>query len=128
MNYPADLKYSKSHEWIKLLDDTTALVGISDYAQAKLGNLVFITLPAVGDKTEVEVPFCDVESIKAVSDVYCPCAGVVAEVNEKLPDTPELLNDDPYGAWIAKIGHISAFTELLDADAYEAFTLSCEEE
>lgn len=122
MNFPAELKYSKSHEWVKMLDDTTALVGISDFAQEELGDLVFINLPQVGDTVTKEEAMCDVESVKAVSDVMSPVTGVVAEVNEELMDAPEKLNDDPYGAWIAKIENISGTEELLDAAAYEAFT------
>lgn len=122
MNFPAELKYSKSHEWVKMLDDTTALVGISDFAQEELGDLVFINLPQVGDTVTKEEAMCDVESVKAVSDVMSPVTGVVAEVNEELMDAPEKLNDDPYGAWIAKIENISDTEELLDAAAYEAFT------
>ena len=122
MNFPAELKYSKSHEWVKMLDDTTALVGISDFAQEELGDLVFINLPQVGDTVTKEEAMCDVESVKAVSDVMSPVTGVVAEVNEELMDAPEKLNADPYGAWIAKIENISDTEELLDAAAYEAFT------
>jgi len=122
MNFPAELKYSKSHEWVKMLDDTTALVGISDFAQEELGDLVFINLPQVGDSVTKEEAMCDVESVKAVSDVMSPVTGVVAEVNEELLDAPEKLNDDPYGAWIAKIENITDTEELLDAADYESFT------
>ena len=122
MNFPAELKYSKSHEWIKMIDDTTALVGITDFAQSELGDLVFINLPAEGDAVTKEEAFCDVESVKAVSDVMSPVTGVVAEVNSELEDEPQKLNEDPYGAWIAKISDITDFEELLDAAAYEAFT------
>ena len=122
MNFPAELKYSKSHEWVKMLDETTALVGISDFAQSELGDLVFVNLPQVGDEVAKEETLFDVESVKAVSDVMSPVSGVVAEVNEELLDAPEKLNDDPYGAWIAKIENITDSEELMDADAYEAFT------
>ena len=121
MNFPAELKYSKSHEWVKLLDDTTALVGITDFAQGELGDLVFINLPIVGDAVTKEEDFCDVESVKAVSDVMSPVTGVVAEVNEALLDAPEQLNEAPYDAWIAKIDQITDQEELMDAAAYEAF-------
>lgn len=103
MNFPAELKYTKDHEWVKMLDDTTALVGISDFAQSELGDLVFVNLPAVGDDVVAGEAACDVESVKAVSDVMSPVTGSVAEVNEELDDSPELLNSDPYGAWIMKI-------------------------
>ena len=122
MNFPAELKYSKSHEWIKMIDDTTALVGITDFAQSELGDLVFINLPAEGDAVTKEESFCDVESVKAVSDVMSPVTGVVAEVNTELEDEPQKLNEAPYEAWIAKISDITDFEELLDAAAYEAFT------
>ena len=121
MNFPAELKYSKSHEWVKLLDDTTALVGITDFAQGELGDLVFINLPIVGDAVTKEDAFCDAESVKAVSDVMSPVTGVVAEVNEALLDAPEQLNEAPYDAWIAKIDQITDQEELMDAAAYEAF-------
>lgn len=122
MNFPAELKYTKDHEWVKMLDDTTALVGISDFAQSELGDLVFVNLPAVGDDVVAGEAACDVESVKAVSDVMSPVTGSVAEVNEELDDSPELLNSDPYGAWIMKIENVTDFSELLSAEEYEAFT------
>ena len=122
MNFPAELKYTKDHEWVKMLDDTTALVGISDFAQSELGDLVFVNLPAVGDDVVAGEAACDVESVKAVSDVMSPVTGSVAEGNEELDDSPELLNSDPYGAWIMKIENVTDFSELLSAEEYEAFT------
>ena len=122
MSFPAELKYTKDHEWVKMLDDTTALVGISDFAQSELGDLVFVNLPAVGDDVVAGEATCDVESVKAVSDVMSPVTGSVAEVNEELDDSPELLNSDPYGAWIMKIENVTDFSELLSAEEYEAFT------
>ena len=122
MNFPKELKYTKDDEWIKMLDDTTALVGITDYAQDQLNDIVFVTLPAVGDEVTADTPFGDVESVKAVSDLMCPVTGVVAEVNEELEDAPELLNSDPYGNWIIKVENITGFADLMDADAYEAKT------
>ena len=124
MNYPAELKYSKTHEWIKTKDGV-AVVGISDFAQDALGDVVFVNLPAVGDEVTAGESFGDVESVKAVSDLICPVSGVVCAVNEELEDSPELLNEDPYGAWIIKVENITAEEELLTADAYEAF---CAEE
>ena len=121
MNFPAELKYSKDHEWLKMLDSTTALVGITDFAQSELGDLVFINLPQEGDEVTKEESFCDVESVKAVSDVMSPVTGVVEEVNTQLEDEPQMLNEDPYGAWIAKIKDVSAFGELMSASEYEAF-------
>ena len=124
MNYPAELKYSKTHEWIKTKDGV-AVVGISDFAQDALGDVVFVNLPAVGDEVTAGESFGDVESVKAVSDLICPVSGVVCAVNEELEDSPELLNEDPYGAWIIKVENVTGEEELLTADAYEAF---CAEE
>ena len=124
MNYPVDLKYTKSHEWVKY-EDGFAVVGISDFAQDALGDVVFVNLPQVGDEVTAGESFGDVESVKAVSDLICPVSGTIAEVNEELDDSPENLNSDPYGAWIIKVENISGEEELLDAAAYEAF---CAEE
>ena len=122
MNFPKELKYTKDDEWVKMLDDTTALIGITDYAQDQLNDIVFVTLPAVGDEVTADTAFGDVESVKAVSDVMSPVSGKIAEINEELDDAPELLNSDPYGAWIFKVTDITDFADLLDAEAYEAFT------
>lgn len=119
MNYPTDIKYAKSHEWVKI-EDGIAVVGISDFAQHALGDVVFITLPAVGDEVTAGESFGDVESVKAVSDLIAPVSGVVCEVNEDLESAPEALNDDPYGAWIMKVENVVEDGELLDAAAYEA--------
>ena len=124
MSNPTNLQYARSHEWLKL-EDGIATIGISDFAQAALGDVVFITLPAVGDTVTAGESFGDVESVKAVSDLICPVSGVVCEVNEGLEDSPEQLNDDPYGAWIIKVESITQTEELLDASAYDAF---CEQE
>ncbi|HCE61886.1 MAG TPA: glycine cleavage system protein GcvH [Clostridiales bacterium] len=120
MNYPTDLKYSKTHEWVKE-DDGLTVVGISDFAQDSLGDIVFIGLPSVGDTVTMGEALGDVESVKAVSDIICPVTGVVAEVNDDLADAPENLNSDPYGSWIIKVKDVEATEELLDAAAYEAF-------
>ena len=119
MNYPIDLKYTKSHEWVKT-EDGVAVVGISDFAQDALGDVVFINLPAVGDEVAAGESFGDVESVKAVSDLISPVTGVVCAINEELEDSPENLNSDPYGAWIIKVEAVSDEEELLDAAAYEA--------
>ena len=124
MNFPAELKYSKDHEWVKM-DGDVAVIGISDFAQDALGDLVFINLPEVGDAVTAGEAFGDVESVKAVSDLMSPVSGTVAEINEELLDAPESLNSDPYGAWIIKVEGVGATEELLDAAAYEAF---CAEE
>ena len=125
MNFPAELKYSRDHEWVKMLDDTTALVGITDFAQSELGDLVYVNLPEPGDEVLAGETACDVESVKAVSDLISPVSGTVCEVNEDLLDQPELLNEDPYGTWIIKVENVTDTEELLDAAAYEAF---CAEE
>ena len=124
MNYPVELKYTKDHEWMKMEGDI-AVIGISDFAQDALGDVVFINLPEVGDTVTAGESFGDVESVKAVSDVNSPVTGVVVEVNEELNDSPENLNSDPYGAWIIKVEQITETEDLMDADAYEAF---CAEE
>lgn len=121
MNHPTELKYSKSHEWVKFLDDTTALVGLTDYAQDALGDLVFVNLPEPGDEVTGGEAFADVESVKAVSDVFSPVTGTVAEINEELLDAPELMNQDPYGAWLIKVENITGAEELLSAEEYIAF-------
>jgi len=120
MNFPKELKYSKDHEWVKEENGVT-IVGISDFAQEELGGLVFVNLPEVGDEVVVGEVFCDVESVKAVSDVYSPVTGVVAEINEELLDAPELINDTPYDAWFIKVENVTDTDELLSAEDYEAF-------
>ena len=124
MNIPAELKYSKSHEWVRM-DGEIAVVGISDFAQDALGDVVFINLPTEGDAVTAGESFGDVESVKAVSDVISPVTGVICAVNEDLADAPENLNSDPYGAWIIKVENITGQEDLLDAAAYEAL---CAEE
>lgn len=119
-NIPANLKYSKSHEWI-LEEDGVFTIGLTDYAQSALGDIVFINLPEEGDSVTAGESFSDVESVKAVSDVMSPVSGTVAEVNEELQDAPQMLNESPYDAWIVKVENITDFEELLDADAYQAF-------
>ena len=121
MNHPEELKYSKSHEWVKFLDDTTALIGLTDYAQDALGDRVFVNLPEAGDEVTAGEAFADVESVKAVSDVFSPVTGTVAEINEELLDAPEQMNEDPYGAWLIKVENITDKDELLSAEEYVKF-------
>ena len=102
------------------MDGDTAVVGITDFAQDALGDVVFINLPAEGDEVSAGEALGDVESVKAVSDVLCPVSGTVCAVNEALADAPETLNSDPYGAWIIKVSPVTSSEELLDAAAYEA--------
>ena len=118
-NIPADLKYTKSHEWVKE-EDGLYVIGLTDYAQSALGDIVFINLPEEGDDVTAGESFSDVESVKAVSDVFSPVTGTVAAVNEDLLDNPALVNEDPYGAWMVKVENVSDTEELLDAAAYEA--------
>ena len=110
MNFPEDLKYAKSHEWVKTLEDGTVLVGVSDYAQDALGDLVFVNLPEAGDEVTEGEPFADVESVKAVSDVYSPVSGTVAEINEA-----------PYEAWFMKVENVTGTAQLMSAAEYEEY-------
>ena len=123
MEFPEDLKYSKQHEWV-LVESGVATVGITDYAQDQLGDIVFVELPAVGDKVSKEDAFGVIESVKAVSDIYAPVSGKVLEVNDDLPENPEMLNEDSYGdGWIIKI-EMNDPDELLDlmtAAEYEEY-------
>ena len=118
MNTPKELKYTKTHEWIKDLNNGTVEIGLTDYAQDALGDLVFVNLPQVGDSVTAGATFCDVESVKAVSDVYSPVTGVVAEINEVLLDSPQNINQAPYEAWFIRVKNVSATVEYLDADTY----------
>ena len=120
MNYPKELSYAKTHEWVRK-DGDTYIIGITDYAQHALGDVVFVNLPQEGDEVTAAESFGDVESVKAVSDIMSPVSGTICAVNEELADSPELLNSDPYGAWIIKVQDVSESEELLDAAAYEAF-------
>lgn len=121
MNVLEELKYSKSHEWVKMVDENTALVGLSDYAQDALGDLVFVNLPEPGDDVAAGEAFSDVESVKAVSDVLSPVTGQVEEINEELLDSPESVNQSPYDAWFIKVKDVSGKEELMDGEAYEAY-------
>ena len=124
MLFPAEMKYSKDHEWMKE-EDGVVVIGISDFAQDALGDVVFVNLPGEGDDVTCGEAFGDVESVKAVSDLVCPVTGTVCAVNEDLLDEPEQLNKAPYDAWLIKVENVEGSEELLDAAAYEAF---CTEE
>ena len=121
MTFPEELKYSKTHEWIRFEDETTAYIGITDYAQDQLGDLVFANLPEVDDEVTAGEAFADVESVKAVSDVMSPVSGTVAEVNEELADEPQRMNQTPYEAWFVKVTDITESEELMTAEEYQAF-------
>lgn len=120
MNFPKELLYSDSHEWVQKLSNGNVRVGLTDFAQHELGDLVFVNLPQAGDSMEVGDSFCDVESVKAVSDVYSPLSGTVAAVNEELLDAPQLINENPYEAWLVEVESVEEYGELMDADSYAA--------
>ena len=124
MATPNELKYTSTHEWAKI-EGNTATIGISAHAQQALGDLVFINLPQEGDEAVAGEAFGDLESVKAVSDLISPVSGTICAVNEALLDAPEMLNEDPYGAWIIKVEMSGETEELLDAAAYDAL---CEQE
>lgn len=119
-NVPAELKYTKSHEWVKE-EGGLYVVGLTDFAQDALGDIVFINMPEEGDDVASGESFADVESVKAVSDVFSPVSGTVAEVNEGLIDEPALINQEPYEQWLIKVKDVSDTEELMDAAAYEEF-------
>ncbi|NJE29738.1 glycine cleavage system protein GcvH [Thermococcus sp. 18S1] len=118
------LYYTKDHEWVQVLEDGTVLIGISDYAQKELGDLAYVELPDVGSELSKGDVLCELESVKAVSEVYAPVSGEVAEVNEELEDSPELINEDPYENWIVKLKPSNLdeeLKELMDAKAYAEY-------
>jgi glycine cleavage system H protein len=117
---PRELKYSKDDEWLRYEGDE-AYVGITDYAQSELGDLVFVNLPEVGDEVVGGEAFGDVESVKAVADVISPVTGVVVEINEDLLDDASLINSDPFGSWFIKVGSITGEEELMTADEYDEY-------
>lgn len=121
MNIPKELKYSRDHEWVKINGDTV-VIGITDFAQSQLGDVVFVEVPEIGVSVTVGSGFSVVESVKAVSDIYAPVTGKVIKVNDALADGPEVVNEDPYGAgWIAviEVTDADSLSELLDSEAYE---------
>lgn len=125
MNHPKELRYAKTHEWVKLEGDK-AVIGLSDYAQKELGDLVFVNLPEVGDTVDAGTPFGDVESVKAVSDINAPVTGTVTRINEEVLDSPELINSDPYGTWLIEVEPVEGEGELMGAEEYEACILENE--
>ncbi|PTJ34883.1 glycine cleavage system protein GcvH [Staphylococcus simulans] len=121
MAVPEELKYSKEHEWVKVEDDTVT-IGITEYAQGELGDIVFVELPATDDDIEEGESFGSVESVKTVSELYAPVSGTVVEVNEELEDSPEFVNESPYEkAWMVKVklNDTSQLDDLLSADQYK---------
>lgn len=122
MNIPAELKYTKDHEWVKVEGDI-AVIGITDYAQGELGDVVYVELPETGSTFEKEESFGTIEAVKAVADIFCPLSGEFVEVNEVIQDAPETINKDPYGdGWLVKIKISDSvqLDELMDAEAYKA--------
>lgn len=119
LNLPEDVRYTKDHEWAKVTGDTIK-IGISDYAQDQLGDIVFVEMPSVGDTFEEGDEFGTLESVKAVSELYAPIGGEIVATNEDLEDSPELLNQDPYGGWIIEIkpNDIQEFEQLLSQESY----------
>ncbi len=123
MSFPEELKYTEDHEWV-LIEDDVVTIGITDFAQEQLGDIVFVELPEVGDSLETGKSFGVVESVKAVSDVYAPVSGEVVEINEELPDDPEVLNNSPYDdGWMIKLklADSASLDELMDVSAYQEF-------
>ena len=122
MNIPQDLKYTASHEWLRLGDDGVATVGITDHAQEQLGDVVFVELPEIGRKLKAGEECAVVESVKAASDIYAPVAGEIVEVNQSVVDAPESVNADAYAAWLYRIRPDSAadVASLLDAAGYQS--------
>lgn len=121
---PPELRYTQTHEWVRVEDDGTLVVGITDHAQSLLGELVFAELPDVGAKVNSSDEVCVIESVKAASDVYSPVSGKIIEINEDLEEAPSLVNSDPYGdGWLFRIDPIDPeeFSDLLDAESYSEY-------
>lgn len=122
MSYPTDLKYTKEHEWLKVNEDGTATVGITDFAQSELGDIVFVEIEPEGFEFDQDEVFGTVEAVKTVSELFAPVAGEIIEINEQLEMEPELVNDDPYGdGWMVKISvsDDSQLDDLMSAEEYE---------
>ena len=123
MEFPDGLKYTKEHEWV-LVEDHIATVGITEYAQHELGDIVYVELPEVGEKIVKDDPFGAVESVKAVSDIYAPISGTVLEINDALPESPETVNEDPYGdGWMIKVemSDMDELKDLMNAEEYAEY-------
>ncbi len=118
MSFPNDVRYTKTHEWVKD-EGGSLLIGLTDFAQKELGDIVFINVPFVGDEVKAGTSFADVESVKAVSEVISPVSGKVSAVNEALVDAPESINEKPYEAWIIRVDEVTETEPLLSAQEYE---------
>ncbi|MGP4073175.1 glycine cleavage system protein GcvH [Piscibacillus sp. B03] len=124
MSLPKEYRYSKEHEWVKVEGDKVR-IGITEFAQDELGDIVFVELPEVGDELELDEPFGSVESVKTVSELYAPVSGKIVEINEELEDSPELVNESPFEkAWmvVVELSDESQLEDLMDADAYQEMT------
>ncbi|MCQ6264102.1 glycine cleavage system protein GcvH [Fictibacillus sp. WQ 8-8] len=125
MNFPKELRYSEEHEWVKVEDGNKVRIGITDFAQDELGDIVFVELPEVGDEIKADEPFGSVESVKTVSELYAPISGKVVEINEDLDDSPELVNESAYEkAWmiVVEASDLSETENLMTAEQYEEMT------
>lgn len=120
-----NIMYTKSHEWVEVIDENKVRVGLSDFAQKALGDIVFVNLPEEDDEVIAGESFGDVESVKAVSDIISPVSGKITAINEELLDSPEKINEDSYSAWLVEVSEVTDREELLNAEEYEAF---CKEE
>jgi glycine cleavage system H protein len=130
MEFPEGLKYSKEHEWV-LVEDKVAIIGITEFAEHELGDVVYVELPEVGEKVVKDDPFAAVESVKAVSDVFAPVSGTVLEINDTLPENPETINDDPYGdGWMIKVEMTDKddLKDLMSAEEYAEYIEQQKEE
>lgn len=121
MDFPKDYLYTKTHEWIAFTDDGKAKIGITDFAQQELGDIVYVNLPEIGDSFETGEVFADVESVKTAEDIFTPVSGKVIAVNEDLLDRPELVNENAYNAWFAELEDVIEPADLMKADEYEQF-------
>ncbi len=130
MDFPEGLKYSKEHEWV-LIENDVAMIGITEFAQGELGDIVFVELPEVGEKISKDDPFGSLESVKAVSDIFAPISGAVVEINDDLKENPEAINEDPYGdGWMIKVEmtDIDELKDLMSSDDYAEFIEQQKEE
>ena len=130
MDFPEGLKYSKEHEWV-LIENDVAMIGITEFAQGELGDIVFVELPEVGGKISKDDPFGSLESVKAVSDIFAPISGTVVEINDALPDSPETINEDPYGdGWMIKVQmtDMDELKDLMSPEDYAEFIKQQNEE
>jgi len=121
MDFPDGLKFTKEHEWLRETDNKKAFIGITDFAQAELGDIVYVNLPEAGDKLTAGEPLGDVESVKAVSGVHSPVTAVVKAINEELLDNPALINTAPYDAWLVEVENITGYVDLMDTQTYRQF-------